>query len=581
MKRLLSFLTVIIFGHILFTGVMFGQIITLGYSGWSPDTVGTWNPDTKTGTLTQDVNEPIEIISDSIILDGNGKTVTVSNTDIIGVFLRNRTCVTVKNLNVTNLLIGIVLYNSNRNILSNNTAYLNNLTGISLYNSSMNNLSDNTVNSNNNYGISLEINCNNNTIKDNTCTNNLIGIHLWSSSNNNLIDNITSNNSYGFRLYTLSDNNIITGNTISNNYRGIEIRNKNNNNEIYNNNFINNEAFHAKVYSGCTGNIFNLPNPTGGNYWSGWTSPDVDGDGFVDIPYSFTGGVDDFPWVMENGWLLNQSPVADAGTDQTVFVGEEVTFNGSGSYDPDGTIENYEWYFEDGFTESGITVTHTFIAEGIYTVILTVTDDDGAQAIDDVTITVQTPYQAIENLIADIENLSLNKGNINALTSKLYEAISSLEKENNNATINKLNAFINQVNAFIPQKISAEDGQALIEAANRIINQISGSLAKRGIIDKAAAQSKEYALEQNYPNPFNPETEIHYQLPKASHVVLKVYNLMGQEIKTLVNNYHTAGYHSVKWDGTNNHGMKVASGIYIYIMRAGSFIDVKKLIFIQ
>ncbi len=90
-----------------------------------------------------------------------------------------------------------------------------------------------------------------------------------------------------------------------------------------------------------------------------------------------------------------------------------------------------------------------------------------------------------------------------------------------------------------------------------------------------------YGLFQNYPNPFNPETEIRYQLPNSSEVSLSIYNLMGQKIKTLINTYHSAGFYSVKWDGTNNQGMKIASGIYIYIMRAGSFVDVKKLVFIQ
>ena len=90
-----------------------------------------------------------------------------------------------------------------------------------------------------------------------------------------------------------------------------------------------------------------------------------------------------------------------------------------------------------------------------------------------------------------------------------------------------------------------------------------------------------YGLFQNYPNPFNLETEIRYQLPNSSEVSLSIYNLMGQKIKTLINTYHSAGFYSVKWDGTNNQGMKIASGIYIYIMRAGSFVDVKKLVFIQ
>jgi len=90
-----------------------------------------------------------------------------------------------------------------------------------------------------------------------------------------------------------------------------------------------------------------------------------------------------------------------------------------------------------------------------------------------------------------------------------------------------------------------------------------------------------FYLSQNYPNPFNPETEIKYQLPAASSVNIKVYNIIGQEIKTLFSGHQSAGYYSVKWNGTNNQGMKVASGIYIYKMEAGSFIDIKKIVFLQ
>ena len=111
----------------------------------------------------------------------------------------------------------------------------------------------------------------------------------------------------------------------------------------------------------------------------------------------------------------------------------------------------------------------------------------------------------------------------------------------------------------------------------RVIDKGKGLMKKAAVINTP----DDYGLFQNYPNPFNPETEIRYQLPNPSEVSLNIYNLMGQEIKILINSYHSAGYYSVKWDGTNNQGMKVASGIYIYIMRAGSFVDVKKLIFIQ
>jgi hypothetical protein len=75
---------------------------------------------------------------------------------------------------------------------------------------------------------------------------------------------------------------------------------------------------------------------------------------------------------------------------------------------------------------------------------------------------------------------------------------------------------------------------------------------------------KTYALEQNYPNPFNPVTMIKYQLPAPSRVKLKIYNILGQEIKKLVDENIKAGNYKIQWDGKNEHNRQVASGIYIY-----------------
>ncbi len=85
-----------------------------------------------------------------------------------------------------------------------------------------------------------------------------------------------------------------------------------------------------------------------------------------------------------------------------------------------------------------------------------------------------------------------------------------------------------------------------------------------------------FGLLQNYPNPFNPITEIRYGLPKASHVTLVIYNVLGQQVAQLVNNDMPAGYHSVKWDASN-----VASGTYIYKIVAGEFTATKKMVVIK
>ncbi|HJW29989.1 MAG TPA: T9SS type A sorting domain-containing protein, partial [Saprospiraceae bacterium] len=86
----------------------------------------------------------------------------------------------------------------------------------------------------------------------------------------------------------------------------------------------------------------------------------------------------------------------------------------------------------------------------------------------------------------------------------------------------------------------------------------------------------EFALAQNYPNPFNPATVIQYQLPVTSFVSLKVFDLLGQEVATLLDGVQDAGYKSVQWNASG-----VASGVYLYKLQAGTFTDVKKLILLR
>ncbi|MCI0330161.1 MAG: T9SS type A sorting domain-containing protein [candidate division Zixibacteria bacterium] len=96
-----------------------------------------------------------------------------------------------------------------------------------------------------------------------------------------------------------------------------------------------------------------------------------------------------------------------------------------------------------------------------------------------------------------------------------------------------------------------------------------------------ASVPKNFVLGQNFPNPFNPSTQIDYALPEAVPVELKVYNLLGQEVKTLVNHEQAAGDHRVVWDGTDASGNGVSSGIYFYKLTTPASVATKRMMFVK
>jgi len=92
---------------------------------------------------------------------------------------------------------------------------------------------------------------------------------------------------------------------------------------------------------------------------------------------------------------------------------------------------------------------------------------------------------------------------------------------------------------------------------------------------------EKFALNQNYPNPFNPNTVIRFALPENSWVKVEVFNILGQKITTLVDEFLTAGFKETGWDGTDSKGTDVASGIYFYKIRANDFTDIKKMVLLK
>jgi hypothetical protein len=136
-------------------------------------------------------------------------------------------------------------------------------------------------------------------------------------------------------------------------------------------------------------------------------------------------------------------------------------------------------------------------------------------------------------------------------------------------------------------KVGGDCGQGCTKAFIPTPTNVAGTVLRKNGEETQNVLPVQYALQQNYPNPFNPSTELRFDLPEPSVVKLTVYNILGQEVATLVNGVVEAGFQSVEWNTGNTSGKSFASGVYLYRMKATSlksgkqFTDFRKMVLIK
>ncbi len=264
-----------------------------------------------------------------------------------------------------------------------------------------------------------------------------------------------------------------------------------------------------------------------------------------------------------NVWLIravgnsggggNQPPVATAQVSPNpAGVNATVNFNGSGSYDPDGTIAQYAWVFGDGATSNQMNATHSYSQAGQYNYSLTVTDNLGAtgQTAGQITISDEPSRWTINPSSGTVspggsQNVSLTFSALN-LPEGNYTGQISITSNGGNTNI--------PVTIFVSNTVDVNENESNIYS---------------------------YKLEQNYPNPFNPSTTIRWSLAEGSNVELKIFNLHGEEIATLLDEYRNAGNYETVFDAGKNGQKSLASGVYFYTLKTDNYNESKKLILLK
>ncbi len=203
--------------------------------------------------------------------------------------------------------------------------------------------------------------------------------------------------------------------------------------------------------------------------------------------------------------------------------------------------------------------------------------------------------EVLQDLLTVRGNAGMNAKARQHLIAVLLNVVSL--KLHQTTPISEDNASVSQAITYCHQLIADSD-PANDETAKDIADQINNGLlvasgviplttpniAYKGTGDQEAqtpSAPKEFSLSQNYPNPFNPICEIAYVLPTDCQVTLSIYNILGQKVRVLLDEYQSAGDKSVKWDGKDDQGQEVTSGVYFYRIQAGDFVQSRKMVLMK
>jgi hypothetical protein len=332
-----------------------------------------------------------------------------------------------------------------------------------------------------------------------------------------------------------------------------------------------------------------------------WTPTASDG-GIYTLTFSVSDGhSSDSETITISVSANNNPPVANAGGPYNGGSGQPIQLNGSGSSDPDGNALTYSWDFGDGNSGSGAVVSHTYALAGNYVATLTVTDNGSPalSASDNASVQILATIAANINLKSSsvklgasakfgIETNTIPVDQIEPTSIRMRTTYPNAGTASEVASAAKTGNQIGDVDHDkIPDLITNFSVQAIIDLLGNVPNNTTvtlilsartlGGVPVSGQINVVVKGGPAAVRSFASPNPFNPETAIMFTVRNSGPVSVRIYSLEGRLVKTLKDDYTQAGTHEVRWNGTDNGGRHVPSGMYFVKTEAGADKSVFKL----
>ena len=168
-------------------------------------------------------------------------------------------------------------------------------------------------------------------------------------------------------------------------------------------------------------------------------------------------------------------------------------------------------------------------------------------------------------------------GKFEVISSSLPNALLKYYDQASNTVY--LTSEVDQDKINIPIKFL--DRYGTVQISYRLLDEAGNSISQGSVLETIENIPNAFALHENYPNPFNPTTTLRFDIPEVTNVTLTVFNLLGQKVITFDYKDISAGYHSVKWDATNDFGEPVGAGVYLYQLQAKDFIKTRKMVLLK